>query len=60
LAARKDKRENDGHHIPVSEEKLKELLESVFQRITPEHGGYRKSWFAFQREAESEFEGTFP
>jgi hypothetical protein len=108
-----DKRENDGHHIPVSEEKQKELLESVFQRIkehsgsgphglsienvfyynvqdnfygvpndwamscglredlaeverpsgkrkTRGHGRYRKAWFAFQHEAESEFEGTFP
>jgi Concanavalin A-like lectin/glucanases superfamily len=107
--------DNDGHHIPVSQEKQKELLESVFQRIkehsgsgphglsiekvfyynvqdnfygvprdwamscglredlpevlvevagtvhkwkTNGHGKYRKSWFAFQDEAE--FEGTFP
>lgn len=103
--------DNDRHHIPVSQEKQKELLESVFRRSkersgtgphglgiekvfyynvqdnfygepkdwstlcglredvakvnkggeepeTPEHGKYRKAWYAFQREAE--FEGTFP
>jgi len=41
-------------------EDLAEVERPSGKRKTRGHGKYRKSWFAFQHEAESEFEGTFP
>jgi len=41
-------------------EDLAEVERPSGKRKTRGHGKYRRSWFAFQHEAESQFEGTFP